>query len=298
MEKSFEIENHAIFTKSIKNLYEKNSIAKLEQKAGLGKGALNKYYNGVTQKLSSKNIEKILTAFNWNPNDVGIKVIQKTKFSTRLETLLEENNMDQQTLATDLEVSPGTVSSWINGRNEPPFTLAKKIAQKFNVHYLYLLGEIDTKNASNSIINDITGLQDETIKNISSCINTKIYGEKLDETIYKDFGFRYTDIVNFVARDLQLFDIFYFEVARVMSYHAGENFRNDFNQLFNTIDLELTPNELGIDKNISFGSCEYDTLYKVSIETISKSILCEKIKRMFDEFIDKKLKEKNITKET
>lgn len=297
MEKSFEIKNHTTFKASIEKLLENTSITKLEQKSGLSKGCLNKYLNGKSKKLSSENIEKILTAFNWNPNDVGVKVIPKTKFSIRLETLLKENNIAQKTLATDLGVATGTVSSWINGRNEPTLTLAKEIAKKFNVHYLYLLGEIDTRTVYNSTINEMIGLQDETINNISVCYNMNIYGKNQHDNIYKDFGFRYIDIVDFVASNLQFFNIFYLEAARVMTYYAGGNFRSDFNKLFNTVELELTPDELGIDENVNFGASDYPTPYNVSIETCSKAILCEKLKRMFDEFIDKKLKEKNITKE-
>lgn len=296
MEKSFEIKNHATFKASIEKLLVNTSIIQLEKKAGLSKGTLNKLLNSKSYNMTSNNIKKIITTYNLIPEEVGIKVISRTNFSIRLESLLKEFNMNQETLANDLVISPGTVSSWIKGRNEPTLTLVKEIAKKFNVHYLYLLGEIDTKNVYNSTINEITGLQDEAINNISVCYNTNIYGKELHDSIYKDFGFRYIDIVDFVASDLQFFDIFFLEAVRVMTYHTGENFKDDFNKLFNTIELEPTPEELEIDKNINFGASDYNTPYKVSIETCSKAILCEKIKRMFDEFIDKKLKEKNITK--
>lgn len=304
MEKYFEIENHDTFIKTITDSLKdnSNSIRKIEESANLTHGTLsrltssgrtrNKKYN-----MTSENIQKILNFFNFNPEEVGIKEITKTKFSIRLDTLLKENNMNQDALAKYLGVGCGTVSSWIKCRNEPPLTLVKKIATKFGVHYLYLLGEIDTKNIDNSTINEYIGLQDETINNIRNCFNINIYGKKQHDSIYKDFSFNYIDIVNFIANDQQFFDIFYLEATRVMTYYTSESYKDRFNNLFNTVELEMPDVELGIEDNSTFATTDYDTPYKVSIETYAKAILCEKIKRMFDKFINEKMKEKRIKPE-
>lgn len=296
MEKSFEIENYSKFKSAIEKIIKRCSIRELERRADLKHTTLNKLLNSKKYKMSSNNIEKILNEIikelHVSPEEVGIKVTSRTKFSIRLETLLKENNMTQKKLAEELKVGKSTVSNWINGRNEPTLTLAKEMAQRFNVHYLYLLGEIDTKNVFNSTINEMFGLSEDAIDNIAFCVNANIYGKKQHDIIYQDFGFRYTDIVDFVVSNLPFFDKFYLEAVRTMTYHTT-GLRNNFDEFFNTVDLDFdfTDEEIKELNQEQHISSVFSTPYRVNIETLSKAVLCEEINKMFDDFIDKKLKE-------
>lgn len=294
MEKSFEIENYSKFKIAIEKIIERCSIRELERKAELSHGTLNKLLNSEEYKMSSNNIEKILNEIikelHVSPEEVGIKVTSRTKFSIRLETLLKENNMTQKKLAEELEVRESTISNWINGRNEPTLTLVKEMAQRFNVHYLYLLGEIDTKNVFNSTINEMFGLSEDAIDNIAFCVNANIYGKKQHDIIYQDFGFRYTDIVDFVVSNLQFLDKFYLEAVRTMIYHTT-GLRNNFDEFFNTVELDFTDEEVKELNQEQHISSVFSTPYRVNIETCSKAVLCEEINKMFDDFIDKRLKE-------
>lgn len=79
-----------------------------------------------------------------------------------------------------------------------------------------------------------------------------------------------------------------------MTYYTSPSYRYNFETLFNTIELDTNsrePNTINM-----FGTTDYDAPYFVCPETLSKVILSEKIKKMFDEFIDIKTKEKNIKK--
>ena len=300
MEKSFEIENYSKFKIAIEKIIERCSIRELERRAELSHGTLNKLLNSEEYKMSSNNIEKILNEIikelHVSPEEVGIKVTSRTKFSIRLETLLKESNVTQKKLAEELEVRESTVSNWINGRNEPTLTLVKEMAQRFNVHYLYLLGEIDTKNVFNSTINEMFGLSEDAIDNIAFCVNTNIYGKKQHDIIYQDFGFRYIDIVDFIVSNLQFLDKFYLEAVRAMTYNTSKNFRDDFDKLFNTVELDLTTDEFGTNENIVCATSDYPTRYNVNIETFSKAVLCEEINKMFDDFIDKMMKKMKYKK--
>lgn len=61
------------------------------------------------------------------------------KFGDILRQLLEENDIAQKQLATDLNIAPTTLGNYIRGLREPDFEILKLFASYFNVTTDYLL---------------------------------------------------------------------------------------------------------------------------------------------------------------
>lgn len=62
------------------------------------------------------------------------------KFSTRLENLLEERNLTQKRLSTELHIAPSTLNGYLRRNREPDFATLIKLADYFEVSTDYLLG--------------------------------------------------------------------------------------------------------------------------------------------------------------
>ena len=60
-------------------------------------------------------------------------------FGDVLRTLLEERDITQKQLATDMTISPSTVGGYIQNRYEPDFKTLKRIAEYFGTSVDYLL---------------------------------------------------------------------------------------------------------------------------------------------------------------
>lgn len=61
------------------------------------------------------------------------------KFGDRLKLLLEESEITQKELASNLNIAPSTVSSYVQNAREPDFVMLKQIATFFDVSIDYLL---------------------------------------------------------------------------------------------------------------------------------------------------------------
>lgn len=64
-------------------------------------------------------------------------------FSERLRELREKKDLSQRELARILGVSPGTVTAWEVGRNEPNHETLRRLADLFDTTVDYLLGLTD-----------------------------------------------------------------------------------------------------------------------------------------------------------
>ena len=62
------------------------------------------------------------------------------KFSTRLENLIEEYNLSQKELSTELHIAPSTLNGYLRREREPDYTTLVKLAKYFEVSTDYLLG--------------------------------------------------------------------------------------------------------------------------------------------------------------
>ena len=68
------------------------------------------------------------------------------KFSNRLENLLEERNLTQRKLSTELHIAPSTLNGYLRKNREPDFETLIKISKYFNVSTDYILGVTNIRN--------------------------------------------------------------------------------------------------------------------------------------------------------
>lgn len=68
------------------------------------------------------------------------------QYSERIRGLREDADLSQTELAKIFRVGQKTISNWENGRNEPPYEILKKYAEKFQVTTDYILGLTDDPN--------------------------------------------------------------------------------------------------------------------------------------------------------
>ncbi len=67
-------------------------------------------------------------------------------FCNKLRTLIEEKNMTQKQVATELNIAPSTMGGYVQGSSEPDFETLKRIALYFGVSTDYLLNIKDEKS--------------------------------------------------------------------------------------------------------------------------------------------------------
>ena len=60
-------------------------------------------------------------------------------FGEKLRILIEDKDMTQKELATQLNIAPSTVSSYVQNTREPDFATLKMLAKFFDVSIDYLL---------------------------------------------------------------------------------------------------------------------------------------------------------------
>lgn len=64
----------------------------------------------------------------------------------RIISLRKENNMTQEQLANELNISPSAIGMYEQGRRKPSYELLQEICDYFNVDMDYLMGRSDIKN--------------------------------------------------------------------------------------------------------------------------------------------------------
>ncbi len=69
-------------------------------------------------------------------------------FGDRLRILIDERGITQKELASQLNIAPSTVSSYVQNTREPDFTTLKSLAIYFSVSIDYLLGCLTNKASS------------------------------------------------------------------------------------------------------------------------------------------------------
>lgn len=282
-----------------KYLTRSDKIEKLKDTLDYSDDYIRKLISG--EKFPSSNVLEIFIKeykqkFQCNDlGDIGIGEVEEIdideKFSKRLKQSLAEYGVKQIDLAFKLNVSKSTISKWCSGKSTPTISQLKDIAQIFGVHYLYLLGEIETKDVSLSIINEQIGINDIAINTIKFYKQINKYGKISHEQIKNDYGFDYIDIVNYIVSDLELFDIFYLEAANVLMYHEPNSISKErFDNLLNSLELDLTDDEMQIRN----GTTQIQTPYIKTMDIVSKAVLQKKIELMFDNFINDIMKKKDI----
>lgn len=66
-------------------------------------------------------------------------------FCDKLRLLIEERNITQKQVATDLNIAPSTMGGYVQGSSEPDFETLKTIAEYFDVSTDYLLNVHEKK---------------------------------------------------------------------------------------------------------------------------------------------------------
>lgn len=81
------------------------------------------------------------------------------KFGARLENLLEERNMSQKQLSTELHIAASTLNGYLRRDREPDFTTLIALAEYFEVSTDYLLGVTNLRSpaVSNDEYDDAEG---------------------------------------------------------------------------------------------------------------------------------------------
>lgn len=292
MVKSYRIKNFKQFKNFIENFGPVNETAKsLKVPHSQISNIINK-----NTRPNSNTLLKIVTNSGKNLKEIGIEEYDLPKSTTRLKILLDENEMRQIDLVNkfndrkELGITKSVISNWYNGNKEPTLSIIKAVAEYFNVHYLYLLGEINTKNITNQQIQDFLNINENAIENIKFSVNCNIYGDKIHKELKDTFGLSYIDIIDFIVSDKQLLDIFYLEAYRVLLYETDSNYKENFDELFNTTEINVNYfNEID-PRLVLDGMVTASTPYLTSQKLHSESILKEKIGRMFDNYTNNLLK--------
>ena len=66
-------------------------------------------------------------------------------FSDKLRRLIDERDVTQRRLASDLQIPPSTIGGYVQGTSEPDFETLKMIARYFDVTADYLLDMPDRR---------------------------------------------------------------------------------------------------------------------------------------------------------
>lgn len=275
------------------NIIEDSIEEELANNLGVAMSTIHSWFNNETRP-NPFNIYIILKKYHLTPKEIGAKEIAKKTIpeviGDNIKLLLLEKGMNKAQLARKLGYTKSMITGWCNGEHEPSSENQKKLANYFNVSVSYIRGETDIRNADNELICNNLSIDEEAKHSLEGNKNKSTYGKKDQTSIKNDFGISYEDISNFIIKDEQLKEIFYLESLRVLTYYTSSKFKGNFETFFNEIELDLSREEL----EKTFGATEFSTPYKVSIETISKAVLQEKISRMFDEYIEQKMREKGI----
>ena len=270
-------------------------ISIMAQKIGVKKETINSWLDQESNPLSS-NILKIMQVYNCTCEDLGAKAIKiEDSFGLRLKYLLDKKNLTQKQFAkmmTELgtNISETSVSKWCNNETLPPLNKIIDIANFFGVSYLYLLGLIKHERVSDLIVKELNGVNDETADNIVLLLNSTVYGTTAHKKIKEKYGFDYDDILEYFTQNKLLFDMFYFEVFKSLEYYSNKEYFRAFENFYNGYDVFWE------DVYDSADSSYLSAPYKVKQQDFSRSILQNLIGNIFDEFIEKILKEKNIEK--
>ncbi len=75
-------------------------------------------------------------------------------FCDKLRCLIEERNLTQKRVATDLNIAPSTIGGYVQGSSEPDFETLKILADYFDVSTDYLLN-VKTGNVNNLLEDEL-----------------------------------------------------------------------------------------------------------------------------------------------
>ena len=267
-----------------KDIYEiiSENLKNMAENVGVAKKTVKNWINGSVTN-SSKCIQKLLKEYNLAFEDLGVEEIKLLEFAKRLDLLKEEKKWNNKKLATILGVSSSTISEWLKGNKIPSIKDMINYADKLNVHYLYLLGVIEERQPTYSVINKLIGIDEKTSIALLEYKNMSQYGKELRKEIEQSCGFTYREIVQDVIQNTQFIDALYFELYRILMYKLT-NYEESFDEFFNTIELDLSAEESGIDSDSNIPAPMNN---RIKQEEVSKLIVSKKLDNLIDSLVKK-----------
>lgn len=123
-----------------------------------------------------------------NINEYVLRGVKMKKDLTFGERLAAERKLkgftSQKAFATELGVSPVSISHWENDERKPDYEMFAKIADTLDVSYDYLLGKSISKKRDNINIAERIGLNDTAIETLEEA---KVLTEFLNDTANVSF---------------------------------------------------------------------------------------------------------------
>lgn len=310
----FQVGKHKIFTTKIKEIInskiKETDIIKAEEEGIPSEDILEICYEAIKEMAKLINvstntalawfkgesfptsdcIKKIMKEYNLTPDELGVITteISEESFAGRLKILAQEKGLNNTKLAqflrdNELTTVDSTIHKWLNGERTPSIDTILTISNIFGVNYLYLLGVIDEKQPTYSSIKKLIGIDEKTSIALLEYKTMSQYGENLKEYIYKKYGFNYQGIVEDIIQNTPFIDSIYFEIYRILEYKLTF-FKESFDEVMNTIELDLKKEELGIN---SFMSSQISTNNYVTQQDISELIITKHLKTMIDKIVEK-----------
>lgn len=108
----------------------------------------------------------------------GEEIMENRSFQDVFKELRIENNLSQDKIAEELDVSPALISKWERNASTPAPEMLEYIADYFNVSIDYLVGRSKYKNLENEnteidnvLFSKVKDLSDEDKKAVLGIIN-------------------------------------------------------------------------------------------------------------------------------
>lgn len=210
-------------------------------------------------------------------NHTSTEEKSKERISTLISKYIDDNKLKgDEEFAGLVGVSRSTITSWRNKTQRPKDSYTyKKLANTLNTTPAYLRGESDNKISGNEDIGYILAIKDNAINGLKDLKN--ICENPVDSFEVKHIDTEYADIVSYMISNVDLWLTLINEASRLVALYTNETTQMDFNLCLNENDSVSAP-----------------TL--IDYEDISKIAISKCITKIFNEYIEKKLKEQNLTK--
>ena len=278
--KMYKIVNFEIFRSK---LLELGSTSEVANKIKVAPCTISNCVGKAGKVLSSRNIKKILDAYELTPEDLGVEEYEcvygekaNISFSERIKELLKENNILQKDFAEDIGKDASLITMWIKGKRAPDLDSIQLVADYFGVSTLYLIGETNIKDADNEEITKILQCDEyllDFIKNDNPQGKRNIFdglvtADEIDEGYY--------DMKTDIFGDVGLLPTLKSECDRIIKYYTSKEYYNNYENCVNAFEVYGHIMERPVRHNI---------------EKVANDNICEALTRAFNEYVDNKLTE-------
>ena len=279
--KMYKIVNFEIFRSK---LLELGSTSEVANKIKVAPCTISNCVGKAGKVLSSRNIKKILDAYELTPEDLGVEEYEyvygekaNISFSERIKELLKENNILQKDFAEDIGKDASLITMWIKGKRAPDLDSIQLVADYFGVSTLYLIGETNIKDADNEEITKILRC-DEYLLDFIKKDNPQgkrilfdgfvVTADEIDEGYY--------DMKTHIFCDVGLLHTLKSECDRIIKYYTSKEYYNDYEKCINEFEVYSHITERPVRHNI---------------EKVANDNICEALTWAFNKYVNNKLTE-------